>query len=210
LHGWPPKLAARYFNMNIINNTNKIYCYLYLKYHPGQVAMPIKEAVHNLTHLFLQRGEPMRQRGYGAPPSATKDITTSSSREGKQVRRDSVRQPFVPEPHAHGMGAVHSGVDQTPIDYSSPRGRHYQQCAFSRRRLQQPWRVHQPVPMLVRGLDGKGSGPRCQYRKCPGYDQKTVIIRVPFKTVYRCEECSMNWTILQRRYRALCSDNIET
>jgi hypothetical protein len=45
--------------------------------------------------------------------------------------------------------------------------------------------------MLVRGLDGKGSGPQCQYKKCPGYDQKTVI-RVAFKTVYRCEECSMN------------------
>jgi hypothetical protein len=45
--------------------------------------------------------------------------------------------------------------------------------------------------MLVRGLDGKGSGPRCQYKKCPGYDQKTVI-RVAFKTVSRCEECSMN------------------
>jgi hypothetical protein len=42
-----------------------------------------------------------------------------------------------------------------------------------------------------RGLDGKGSGPRCQFKKCPGYDQKTVI-RVAFKTVYRCEECSMN------------------
>jgi hypothetical protein len=86
------------------------------------------------------------------------------------------------------MGAVHTGNHQ-PTDYSSPRCRHYQQCAFSRRRLQQPWRVHQSaVPILVRGLDGKGSGPWCQYKN---YDQKTVI-RVAFKTVYRCEECSMN------------------
>ena len=45
--------------------------------------------------------------------------------------------------------------------------------------------------MLVRGLDGKGSGPRCQYKKCPGFDQETDR-RVAFKTVYRCEECSMN------------------
>jgi hypothetical protein len=107
----------------------------------------------------------MRPRGYGAPPSATKDITASSSQEGKQVRKDSVRQPYIPESLAHGTGAVHSGVDQTPIGYTSPRGRHYQQCAFSRRRLQQPWRVHQPVSMLVRGLDNKGSGPQCQYKK---------------------------------------------
>jgi hypothetical protein len=101
-----------------------------------------------------------------------------------------VRQPFVPEALDHRTGAVHAGIPQ-PVDYSSPRGWHYQQCAFSRRRLQQPWRVHQPVPMLVRGLDGNGSGPRCQYKKCPGYDQPTVA-RVAFKTVYRCEECSMN------------------
>jgi hypothetical protein len=48
--------------------------------------------------------------------------------------------------------AVHTGNHQ-PTDYSSPRGQHYQKCAFRRRRLQQPWRVHQPVPMLVRGLE---------------------------------------------------------
>jgi hypothetical protein len=71
----------------------------------------------------------MRQRGYGAPPSATKDITTSLSSEGKQVRRNSVRQPFVPETLGNGTGAVHTGNHQ-PTDYSSPRGRHYQQCAF--------------------------------------------------------------------------------
>jgi hypothetical protein len=94
LHGWSPNLAARYFNMNI-NNSNKVFCFLYKKYHPGQVVMSIKEAVHDLTHSFLQRGDPMRWRGYDASPSATKDITTSSSNEGKQVRIDSVRQPFL-------------------------------------------------------------------------------------------------------------------
>jgi hypothetical protein len=45
--------------------------------------------------------------------------------------------------------------------------------------------------MLVRGLDGKGSGPRCQYKKCPWFDRDAVK-SVSFKTVYRCEECSMN------------------
>jgi hypothetical protein len=166
LHGWPPKLAARYFNMNI-NDSNKMFCFLYKKYNPGQVVMPIKEAVHNLTHSFLQRGDQMRQRGYGASPSARKDITTSSSNEGKQVCKDSVRQPFIPKTLGNWTGTVPTGNHQ-PTDYSSPHGRHYQQYAFSRRRLQQQWRVHQPVPMLVRGLDGKGSGPRCQYKKCPG------------------------------------------
>jgi hypothetical protein len=51
----------------------------------------------------------MRQTGYGASPSATKDITTSSSTEGKQVRRDSVRQPFESETLANGTGVVHAG-----------------------------------------------------------------------------------------------------
>ena len=36
--------------------------------------------------------------------------------------------------------------------YTSPRGQHHQQYAFSRRRLQQPWGVHQPVPILLRGM----------------------------------------------------------
>ena len=66
--------------------------------------------------------------------------------------------------------------------YTSPRGRHHQQCTFSRRRLQQQWRVHQPVPILLRGLDGKGSGSRCQYKKCPGFNQD-AIKRVSFKIV---------------------------
>ena len=189
LHGWPPKLAARFFNMNI-NNTNKVFVFLYMKYHPGQVVMPVREGIHNLTHSLLQKGDDMRQRKCGPPPSATKDITTSSSQEGRKVRTDSVRQSYIPDVGAHGTGAVHARVPQ-PIDYSSPRGRHYQQCAFSRRRLLHPWRVHQPVPMLVRGLDNKGSGPRCQYKKCLGFEQDAVT-RVSFKTIYRCEECSMN------------------
>jgi hypothetical protein len=33
LHGWGPKLAAHYFNMNL-NNAYKIFCFLYKKHHP--------------------------------------------------------------------------------------------------------------------------------------------------------------------------------
>ena len=58
LHGWSPKLAARYFNMNI-NNAYKIHCYLFKKHHPTKVVMPLKECIHNLTHSLLQRGDPM-------------------------------------------------------------------------------------------------------------------------------------------------------
>jgi hypothetical protein len=156
------------------------YRYLYNKYHPTQVVMPLKESIHNLTHSLLQRGDDMRLRKCPPAPSATKDITTSSSQEGRKVRTDSLRQAHKPI-YPHGAGGVHAGIPQ-PIDSSSPHGRRYQQCAFSRRRLQQPWRVHQPVPMLVRGLDGKGSGPRCSYKKCPGYKQDSVT-SVSFKTI---------------------------
>jgi hypothetical protein len=106
LHGWGPKLAACYFNMNI-NNAYKLYCYLYKKYHPTCVVMPLKECIHNLTHSLLQRGNPTRKRGSGAPLSATKDITTSSSVDGRKVRKDSVQQPKFPPTAAHGTGAIH-------------------------------------------------------------------------------------------------------
>jgi hypothetical protein len=73
LHGWTPKLAAHYFNMNIYN-AKKLFYYLYKKYHPDPVVMPIKEGIHNLTHSLLQRGDDMRQRKCGPPLSATKGI----------------------------------------------------------------------------------------------------------------------------------------
>jgi hypothetical protein len=108
LHGWPPKLAARYFNMNL-NNTDKLYCYIYKMVHHSLIPMPLKEGIHNLIHSLLQRGDP-RQRGTGAPPSTTKDITTSSSMDSRAVGKDSVRRPFESAPAAHGTGAVHAGT----------------------------------------------------------------------------------------------------
>jgi hypothetical protein len=58
LHGWPPKLAARYFDMNI-NNAYKMYCWIYRWIHPTSRPMPLKECIHNLCHSLLQRGDPM-------------------------------------------------------------------------------------------------------------------------------------------------------
>jgi hypothetical protein len=58
LHGWGPKLAARYFIMNL-NNAYKLYCYIYRWIHLGRKEMPLKECIHNLTHSLLQRGNPM-------------------------------------------------------------------------------------------------------------------------------------------------------
>ena len=58
LHGWGPKLAARYFNMNL-NNSYKAYCSIYRLIHGGRKEMPLKECIHNLIHSLLQRGDPM-------------------------------------------------------------------------------------------------------------------------------------------------------
>ncbi|OEU05936.1 hypothetical protein FRACYDRAFT_257320 [Fragilariopsis cylindrus CCMP1102] len=120
LHGWSPKLAARYFNMNI-NNAYKIHCYLFKKHHPTKVVMPLKECIHNLTHSLLQRGDSMRKRGSGAPPKATKDITTSSSVDGRKIRSDSVRQPFT------SPTATVTGTPQTPASTITARALRYRQ-----------------------------------------------------------------------------------
>ena len=45
---------------------------------------------------------------------------------------------------------------------------------------------HQPLPMLM-----NGSGRYCQYKKCPGLESKKAKRVRPYKTIYRCEECSM-------------------
>jgi hypothetical protein len=63
----------------------------------------------------------MRQRGYGAPPSATNDITTSSSSdEGRSIRSDSNRQPFETPPGPHGTGALYTGTSRTPVTTITP------------------------------------------------------------------------------------------
>jgi hypothetical protein len=52
----------------------------------------------------------MRQRGYGAPPSATKDITTSSSGEGRTIQSDPDCQPFDTPPGPHGTRGIHTST----------------------------------------------------------------------------------------------------
>jgi hypothetical protein len=58
LHGWGPKLAACYFNMNI-NNSYKMYCLIYHWMHPTSRPMKLKQCIYNFCHSLLQRGDPM-------------------------------------------------------------------------------------------------------------------------------------------------------
>jgi hypothetical protein len=69
-----------------LNNTYKICWFLYKKHNPTptRVEMPLEEWIHRLTHSLIQQGDGMRKKGSGAPPSATKNITTSSCTEGRK------------------------------------------------------------------------------------------------------------------------------
>ena len=87
LHGWSPKLAAQYFNMNL-NNAYKVYKFLYNKDHPGVKELILEPCISNLTRSLLQQGPEMRQRGMEAPPSATKNLDSSCSGDGRKVRSD--------------------------------------------------------------------------------------------------------------------------
>jgi hypothetical protein len=59
LHGWPPKLAARYFNISS-NNAYKVYVCIHKKHHPNRKAMTLRECINKLTHSLLQKGLDMR------------------------------------------------------------------------------------------------------------------------------------------------------
>ncbi|OEU11919.1 hypothetical protein FRACYDRAFT_245042 [Fragilariopsis cylindrus CCMP1102] len=111
LHGWSPKLAARFFNMNL-NNAYNIYKSLYNKYHPDRTPMLMRSCINDLTHSLLQQGSEIRTRGFGDAPSATKDITTtSSSLDGRKLRSDAVRQHFTsPTATERQPGRVHISV----------------------------------------------------------------------------------------------------
>jgi hypothetical protein len=79
----------------------------------------------------------------------------------------------------------------TPGSALSARGLHYQQVAFKKRKRDYISRVHQPMPMLVRGTGEKcGSGNYCRYKKCPGLNNKKKTTRA-YRTIYQCEECTV-------------------
>ena len=152
--------------------------------------MLIRECINNLTHSLLQQGLEMRQRGVGAPPSATKNLDSTTSGEGRSIRKDSNRQPFESPPAGNGRGGIHAGTPRSSPSVDS-RTVYKQQATFKKRLKVLPDRVHQPMPCLVRGKDPdkSGSGIRCMYKKCRGLELKSKR-RVSYKTIYQCEQCT--------------------
>jgi hypothetical protein len=183
LHGWGPKLAARYLNMNA-NNAYKVYCVLYKKHHPGRAPMEMKDCINNLTHSLLQQGDEIRQRSYGAAPSATKDLTSTNSADGRKKRADAKDQPWSPPPGAHGTGAIQAGTPRTPSSTFTPSGLHKQQAAFNKLKKKQPGRNHLSVQVAV-----SSSGRDCRDDKFPSFNMSRQRKR-SYPTKYKCEECS--------------------
>jgi hypothetical protein len=185
LHGWGPKLAACCFNMNT-NNAYKVYCCLYKMYHPGRDPMKLKDCINNLTHSLLQQGPTMRQRGVGAPPSATKNLETSCSGEGRSIRSNAKQQPCASSTAGTVLCATYNTTTpRTPIASMSVRSLYYQQAAYSRMKNGQPWRNHISVLVIV-----SGSGRSCQWDKCPGIKIKNKI-KGAYQSSYQCEQCTM-------------------
>ena len=154
--------------------------------------MVMKDCINNLTHSLLQQGDEIRQQSYGAPPSATKDLTTTSSGDGRAIRSDAKNQPFTSPTASHGSGAIHADTPRTPGSIQTPMGLYHQEVRFNKRKRDYISRVHQPMPMLVRGSEEKnsGSGTYCQYKKCPGLNRQNKTKR-SYTTIYQCEQCTV-------------------
>jgi hypothetical protein len=126
----------------------------------------------------------MRQRDYGAPPSATKNLESSTFGEGRRVRCDSKFQPWISQA-AHGTGAVHSGTPTSTVSTLSARGLYHQQTDLKRLKNFQPGRNHLSVPVVV-----SESGRHRRYEKCPGFLTSTKNNR-SYQSKYKCEQCTM-------------------
>jgi hypothetical protein len=153
--------------------------------------MVMKDCINNLTHSLLQQGDEIRQYSYGAAPSATKDLTTTSSGDGRAIRSDAKNQPFTSPTATHGTGATHADTPRTPGSTLTPMDIYHKEIRFNRRKRDYVSRAHQPMPMLVRGTGEKsGSGSVCVYKKCPGLNIKKKTTRA-YTTIYQCEECTV-------------------
>ena len=111
--------------------------------------MVMKDCINNLTHSLLQQGDEIRQYSYGAAPSATKDLTTTSSGDGRAIRSDAKNQPFTSPTASHGTGATHAGTPRTPGSTLTPMDMYHKEIRFNRRKRDYISRVHQPMPCLV-------------------------------------------------------------
>jgi hypothetical protein len=177
LHGWGPKLTVWFFNMNT-NNSYKIYCSLYKKYHPGRDPMELKDCINNLTHSLLHFNKAMI---WGREPvelhqvllrtwylllQVTGEVLKLMLRTNRlhQYTVHMVLEEYMPVLLKHRL--LLSLLEVSTIKnllLINERGRDYIR------------RVHQPMLMIVRGTGEKsGSGARWDYKKW--WDEPFVLI----------------------------------
>jgi hypothetical protein len=75
----------------------------------------------------------MRQRLPGCPPSASKDLTSTVSGDGRATRANAQNQPFTPVPSAHGTGATHADTTRTPGSALTPMDIYHKEIRFNKR-----------------------------------------------------------------------------
>ena len=135
-----------------------------------------------MTHSLLQQGSEIRTRGFGDAPSATKDITTtSSSLDGRKLRSDAFRQHFT------SPTTVHTATPQTPVSDLGARALRYRKAASKLQKERQPGRNHISVPVVVKKNRATAY---CKYHNCPGKNTGSKRKRA-YRSKYVCEECSL-------------------
>ena len=122
----------------------------------------------------------MRQRSASAPPSATKNLDSSTSGDGRKIRSDSNRPPF------SSPQVQNTGSPETPGSAITARALHYRQVAYNRTRKYQPGRNHLSVPVVV-----ANSGRDCVYENCPGWETGKAKRPRAYTSKYMCEQCTM-------------------
>jgi hypothetical protein len=118
--------------------------------------MPLRECINNHPLAASTRSHYEKERGVEVPPSAVKNIETSSSGYGRKIPTD-LNRPLFSSPGA--AAAVQAGTPQTSVSSIKARALHYRQVAFNRLKNEQLGRNHLSVPVIV-----SNSGRDCNLR----------------------------------------------
>ena len=165
-HGWTPKLAFRYFNMNL-NNAYKIYEYLIATYTPERRFLDMGESVELACDALMQKGEPMRQRATTHPhPVRNLSLGVFDTGSGRKIRSDAKGRCLRYHGHAQNQSKNNLSLKN-----------------LKRKQRTHPWCTHQSIAFETRN--------HCSFKGCPGLKSSKDALRPRgTKTFMRCQECS--------------------
>ena len=132
------------------------------------------EAVEELTHSLLQGGDSVqKQVAYHPPPQ--RDLQNVFNRNGGTKQRTDMERRL--------DLAVEQGTLQPPE--TSIESLTMQRHQFNTRKKKYTWLEHHSVCNKDHG--------RCNWEKCPGWNQTTKEANRSYDTRYKCVECSMRF-----------------